>query len=245
MSALNLVGEITGPHTPPDPGKGAFLEAVTAALWGPDTIGRITDGYGYGGEHSSGAEPLDAQDRLAIALRAWYAYLGSPGHPGHMVNAEAAWILANGIDRTPATITAGDAGLTGALNDLGDRLKGHWRPETSADADVLESWEKVGSPVGQCVPTALIVQDRFGGELLQVGHDKARTGGHHRRAAVTSSHYFNRLPSGLVVDLTRAQFDKWAPYGPAELRTREHALSGPGVADRYTQLAESLARYER
>ena len=58
---------------------------------------------------------------------------------------------------------------------------------TSADP---EGWSPHNRPWGQCAVTALVVQDRFGGELL-----RARVDG--------VSHYWNRLPDGSELDLTR------------------------------------------
>lgn len=54
------------------------------------------------------------------------------------------------------------------------------------------------------------------------------------------SHYFNRLPGGIEVDLTRDQFDSWEPT-EAEVRSREYVLSHPDTARRYALLS-SLCR---
>ncbi len=45
--------------------------------------------------------------------------------------------------------------------------------------------------LGQCAVTALIVQDYFGGELVNCLH---------------THHYRNRLPDGKEIDLTKQQF---------------------------------------
>lgn len=98
------------------------------------------------------------------------------------------------------------------------QIRSAWSAETSADP----SWT-IGNPaLGQCAVTALVVQDRYGGELLRVVNRGA-------------SHYFNRLPNGVEVDLTREQFVGWEPSKP-EIRTREYVLSFEPTRVRYDLL---------
>ena len=57
------------------------------------------------------------------------------------------------------------------------------------------------------------------------------------------SHYFNELPNGSHVDLTRDQFPVTAQFTPAETRTRDYVLSHPDTAARYQLLRTELARF--
>jgi hypothetical protein len=56
------------------------------------------------------------------------------------------------------------------------------------------------------------------------------------------SHYYNRLPTGEDVDLTRDQFDRFKTVGSPEERTREHLLSNDDTARRYQLLRQRLTR---
>lgn len=110
------------------------------------------------------------------------------------------------------------------LTALYSQLRWAWTAQTSADP---AGWTSKGPSYGQCAVTALVVQRRFGGELL-------------RTVNAGVSHYFNRLPSGHEVDLTRDQFDVWAPTEPVQTRTREYVLSHPDTAARYALLSAAL-----
>jgi hypothetical protein len=106
---------------------------------------------------------------------------------------------------------------------LARALRDAWSAETSAD----ERWSPEQRSLGQCAVTALIVQDHLGGKLI--------------RAEVEGvSHYWNRLPDGTEIDLTRDQFAQFSP-GRVETRSREYVLSFPETARRYHMLEERLA----
>ena len=112
----------------------------------------------------------------------------------------------------------------GDMRGLEDELKQAWCRETSARPD---TWTPSNPAWGQCAITALVVQDMLGGELL-------------RGQWEGTSHYWNRLPSGLEVDLTRGQFLN--PPNPAEVeeRSREYVLSWPDTVRRYNLLKERM-----
>jgi hypothetical protein len=81
--------------------------------------------------------------------------------------------------------------------------------------------------MNQCAVTALIVQDYFGGDLLRC---PMTDGG---------SHYWNRLPTGEEVDLTKDQLDHIAGkpiWEEVVVRNREYVLSYPDTAIRYELL---------
>ncbi|WP_026212506.1 NUDIX hydrolase [Longispora albida] len=72
-----------------------------------------------------------------------------------------------------------------------------WGPDT-CDPHDLASWHPGNPARGQCGPTALVVQDLLGGDLVcgEVHQDGVRLG----------FHWWNRLPDGTDADLTAGQF---------------------------------------
>ncbi len=103
---------------------------------------------------------------------------------------------------------------------LQQAIRSAWCQETSADL----AWSTENPSLGQCAVTALIVQDFMGGVLM--------------RAEVTGgSHYWNRLPDGTELDLTRDQFAKYSPRNIEE-RERLYVLSYPATKFRYEMLRE-------
>jgi hypothetical protein len=113
-----------------------------------------------------------------------------------------------------------------ALAALARDVESAWAADTSTEP---ERWSATNPAWGQCAVTALVIQDALGGDLL-----RARVDG--------VSHYWNRLPSGEQVDLTRRQFlDGGRLESPPELRTREYVLSFPDTGHRYARLRERLA----
>lgn len=100
-----------------------------------------------------------------------------------------------------------------------------WNAETSADP----SWTPDNPALGQCAVTALFVQDIHGGDLL-------------RCEVPGGSHYWNRLPSGVELDLTAGQFDTAPDRMNVETRTREYLLSNESTSHRYALLVERITR---
>ena len=98
-----------------------------------------------------------------------------------------------------------------------------WQADTSADPD---GWTDFRPSHGQCAVTALAVQDAFGGQLLRAVNEGV-------------NHYWNRLPDGTQHDLTRDQFDQWAP-SRTQVRAREYVLSFPVTAERYRRLLDRI-----
>lgn len=110
------------------------------------------------------------------------------------------------------------------LESLAEALERAWSRQTSADP---EHWIPENPAWGQCAVTALVVQDEFGGDLLRATVDDV-------------SHYWNLLPDGSEVDLTREQFPEGATYGPTVVKDREYVLSFPDTASRYLLLRRQL-----
>lgn len=99
-----------------------------------------------------------------------------------------------------------------------------WAADTSAAAE----WSASNPALGQCAVTALVVQDRLGGDL--------------RRATVGEvSHYWNAVDGG-EIDLTRHQFPTFAP-GAIETRSRDYVLSFPATRRRYEILTNQSVSY--
>lgn len=110
------------------------------------------------------------------------------------------------------------------LELLAETLERAWLRQTSADP---EHWAPDNPAWGQCAVTALVVQDTLGGELLRTTVDDV-------------SHYWNRLPDGSEVDLTRQQFAADATYGQVVAKDRQYVLSFPDTARRYLLLRQQM-----
>jgi hypothetical protein len=104
-------------------------------------------------------------------------------------------------------------------------IRQSWGDDTSVALD----WTGSCPSRGQCAVTALVVQDYLGGDLLRATVDG-------------TGHYWNRLPDGQVVDLSREQFTMFEPVN-VERREREYVLSYPDTATRYQKLALRTRRH--
>lgn len=117
--------------------------------------------------------------------------------------------------------------LTGGVDrlvELRARLETVWSADTSASPD---RWTPQRSSLGQCAITALLVQDLFGGVLL-------------RSVNEGDSHYWNRLDDGAEVDLTRDQFETWAPTEEVVVRERSYLEGSELTMGRYATLVGRL-----
>jgi len=85
-------------------------------------------------------------------------------------------------------MTAGNASLA----DFYQRLRRAWSVETG------RHWQRDNPASGQCGVTALVVHDRFGGEILKTDVNGAW-------------HFYNRIDEGRV-DFTMSQFDSPISY---------------------------------
>jgi hypothetical protein len=77
-------------------------------------------------------------------------------------------------------------------------VRAAWARDTCDPVDV-DDWSAANPARGQCGTTALTINDLLGGELLLA--EVLRTDG--SRQGV---HWWNRLPDGTEIDLTREQF---------------------------------------
>jgi N-acetylglutamate synthase-like GNAT family acetyltransferase len=97
----------------------------------------------------------------------------------------------------PIPVAPADRGVTNAftLVELEDAIRQSWSRETSDDP---EEWSEQNPARGQCAPTALLVRELLGGEIL--------TANVIRGGERIERHAWNRLPSGLSIDLSRSQY---------------------------------------
>jgi hypothetical protein len=107
------------------------------------------------------------------------------------------------------------------------RLERAWGADTAVD---VAGWSASCPSWGQCAVTALIVQDIFGGSLMRAEVDGI-------------SHYWNKLPTGEQIDLTRDQFATFRIDGPPEERSREYVLSNLDTLCRYELLKSRLVSH--
>ncbi len=120
------------------------------------------------------------------------------------------------------------------MTALRSALERAWSAETSTDP---QGWADKPPSYGQCTVTALLVQAIWGGEIV-------------RAPVCGRSHFWNVLPDGHHVDLTRDQFPVWCLTGPVEPRSRQYVegttrQDGATTAERYLKLlgAPSCAPY--
>ena len=83
-------------------------------------------------------------------------------------------------------------------------------------------WSEENVTYGQCVPTALLVQYYFGGEIYKSKQE---------------DHYFNII-DGKVVDLTKEQFDYELDYSLSE--QKQPSLSSADTKNRFELLKERV-----
>lgn len=107
-----------------------------------------------------------------------------------------------------------------------------WCQETATFADVTKKWSKDNPSYGQCLVSAAIINDLFGGKLVfdRVNH-----------------HYWNELPDGTWQDFTRVQFKNKTNFVVTKLKTKDEALYDEhGIknktADRYLLLKQKFQK---
>lgn len=106
--------------------------------------------------------------------------------------------------------------MTHTLRDIERAFRSSWGVDTTCLAPgSLPEWSSDNPAHGQCGPTALVVQDLLGGELLVADVSGGEGPG--------QVHYWNRLLGGLELDLTREQF------------TGDHIVGDPRVVIRPTE----------
>ncbi|WP_069160330.1 YunG family protein [Nocardia altamirensis] len=129
------------------------------------------------------------------------------------------------------------------LLTIDQALRASWAADTCSPDDIERAgWQPSNPAWGHCDVTALIVNDIFGGELMvgEVRLDEEQQG----------FHWWNRLPSGIELDLTREQFQLGQTItaarvierrpGPTRFRWDEYLLLRKRVIDRLGYLPEPM-----
>jgi hypothetical protein len=119
------------------------------------------------------------------------------------------------------------------LAALEQAIREAWSLDT---ADEDDGWTPENPSRGQCDITALVVQDVLGGDILgaDVYLDGARIEGH----------MWNRLVSGIEIDLTREQFRRGETIGEPRTGRRTSAIADPSHP-RYHRYEAYLVLSER
>ena len=118
------------------------------------------------------------------------------------------------------------------LEHLEQAIRESWSLDTSDDPD---EWSLENPSRGQCDITSLVVHDLVGGELL--GADVFLAGER------IEGHMWNRLPSGIEIDLTRDQFKRGEVLGEPVSRPRPAEF--PTDHPRYHRYEQYLVLAER
>ena len=109
-------------------------------------------------------------------------------------------------------------------------LRSSWCRETSSDP---KYWKESNPSLGQCGPTALLVQDYFKGDLLfgLIGYNDN----------IYGTHIWNILHDGKEKDLTREQYGNIPESCFIGKKTsREEALKEDGTRKRYEILKNKV-----
>jgi hypothetical protein len=119
-----------------------------------------------------------------------------------------------------------------SLADIEHAIRSSWSKQTCDPVDLAE-WSADSPARGQCGVTSLVVQDLLGGELLLaevLNADGSRQG----------LHYWNRLASGVEVDLTREQFTATEIVQEPRVVQRPSDTTSGRLAAQYQSLATAV-----
>jgi hypothetical protein len=109
------------------------------------------------------------------------------------------------------------------FDKISKALEKAWSFETATFADPLKKWSKENPPRGQCMVTAVLIYDLFGGKLV---YDRL------------NHHFWNELPDKSLQDFTRSQFKTETALTMTKYKTKEEVLS-----DRHAVKNKTLQRY--
>jgi hypothetical protein len=110
------------------------------------------------------------------------------------------------------------------MKNIYQRIKEAWSLETCYPS-LRDKWDEDSPETGQCVVTALLIQDLFGGFII-----------YNERY----NHYWNKLPDNTELDLTRGQFGDITILKIDGSRDREVFLSNEDTKKRYNLLVENF-----
>jgi hypothetical protein len=103
--------------------------------------------------------------------------------------------------------------MTWTLADIEGIIRSSWGPGTFPPDAHNPVWDPTNPARGQCGVTTLVVHDLLGGDLVRAEV--------HVAGERVDFHWWNLLPGGVEVDLTRDQF------GPGEILTAATAMARP------------------
>ncbi len=127
--------------------------------------------------------------------------------------------------------------MTQNIKELKTALHHSWTQETSSSPD---EWSEDNPARGQCVASALVMQDYLGGDLLRY----EVTG-----SSIHETHYCNLLDDGTIVDTTGSQYRELVnmKVKPVDLKgfssTREKRLSDKATNNRYQLLKKTVVQH--
>jgi hypothetical protein len=122
--------------------------------------------------------------------------------------------------------------MTFTLAQVEEAIRGAWSEDTASEDN---DWTPDNPSCGQCDITTLVVHDLLGGDVL--GADVFLDG------VRVEAHMWNRLPSGLEVDLTREQFKAGEVIG--EPRVGDRPATFDPAHPRYHRYEQYLVLSER
>jgi hypothetical protein len=99
------------------------------------------------------------------------------------------------------------------MAEIDSAIRASWAADTcSADDAARVPWTTDNPAWGHCDVTALVLHDLLGGELMlgDVHHDGEQHG----------YHWWNRLTTGIEIDLTREQFQEGQVVTPGQVVVR-------------------------
>lgn len=120
------------------------------------------------------------------------------------------------------------------LKELAEAIKKCWSKETSQDP---RFWSPESPSAGQCLVTALVVQDFFGGAILEAVTYQTIRGKNYRL-----KHFWNRIADGQEIDFTRDQFPEGTIIPKGISRTRISLLSVQHTRDKYKLLKSRVEK---
>ncbi len=108
-------------------------------------------------------------------------------------------------------------------------IKQSWDKDTCYPK-LADQWTAENPALGQCAVTALIIQHYFNGEILYCEH---------------TNHYWNKLPDGKKIDLTKMQFAKDTKICQDKIKSRDEILNSQSAiqaktAQRYQLLKQRI-----
>ncbi len=121
-----------------------------------------------------------------------------------------------------------------SIQQLMGILKLAWSRETSFTP---EEWSEANRARGQCVVSALVINDHFGGHFRRYEVEFGET---------TEKHYANVLPDGVVIDVAGGQYPPGTKMmeSPVDVGNfasiREKLLSDEGTLKRYNLLRQRV-----